>query len=160
MARESPCYADAAHRRQAAEVHADSDGHLPRLRLKNDGFDLLAVAYVAGVQSEAVHAALQRFERELIVEVDVSDKRDIYLLPDFGERLGSFHIRDGAAYYLATGFFDFTNLPHGRGDIARVGLRHGLHAYRRVASYFDISYIDGLCYASLLHLLPSTSTLR
>ena len=92
--------------------------------------------------------------------MDVSDKRDVYLLPDFGERLGSFHIGDGTAYYLPASLLDFTNLLHGRRDIARVRLSHGLYSYGGVAANLHITNIDGLCYSSLLHLLPSTSSLR
>ena len=91
--------------------------------------------------------------------MNIRDKWDVYLLPDVGERLRRFHVRHGAADYLAARLFDLTDLAHGSSDIARVRLSHRLHANGSITADFHITYIDGLSYASLLQL-PSSKPLR
>ena len=151
VAGEAARYADAANRRQAAEVDADANRYLPSLRLQHNRFNFFAVADIAGVKAKAIHAALQGFESKLVVEVDVGDKRDVNLLLDSGERLCRFHVWHGTAYYLAACFLDFADLPHSGGDIARVGLCHRLNGNGRVTANLDVAYIDRLSYTSLLH---------
>ena len=153
VAGEAARYADAANRRQAAEVDADAYGHLPSLRFQYNRLNFFTVADIAGVKAKAVHAAFQGFQSQLVMEVDVGDKWDVYLPFDIGERLCRFHVWHGTAYYLAACFLDFADLPHGGSDITRVSLCHRLNGNGRVTANLDLAYIDRLSYTSLLHSL-------
>ena len=139
VARQAARLADSAHRRQAAEVHPYAYRDIAPLRLADDSLHLLAVAYVAGVQAQAVHAALQRLQRQLIVEVDVRHKRDGDSALDFRQRLRRLHVGNRRADDFATGFLQTANLADGGVDVPRVRLGHGLHRNRRVPADFDVS---------------------
>ncbi len=59
---ESPGPPDAAHRREAAEVHADADGDLALLGRPDHLPHLALVAQIARVEAQAVHTAFDALQ--------------------------------------------------------------------------------------------------
>ena len=84
---------DAAHRRQAAKIHADADGDVALFGRFHHLPHLVLVPQVAGVQPQTVHATRGAFQRQLIVKVDVGNQRYVDLLLDLRHRFGRVHVR-------------------------------------------------------------------
>ena len=151
MAGEAAGAPDAAHRGQAAEVDPDADGDVLGLGRRRHLAHLVLVAQVAGVEAQAVHAALQALEGELVVEVDVGDERDVYLLLDLAHGDGGVHVGNGGADDVAARLFQLVNLPHGGRHVAGVGLGHGLDGDFGVAAHLDAADVDRFGWPSLNH---------
>ena len=141
--------------RQATEVNADTDGYLAGLRLANDGLDLAFVADVAGVQPQAVNAAVEGLEGKLVVEVDVGHDGDVDLALDPSQRLGRLHVGDGAPDYLAPLLLQPTYLGDRGRDVAGVGLGHRLDSHGRIAADLHVADVQSLRHPPLVHLAPS-----
>ena len=95
MSRKASRLTDSADGWKAAEVDADADRYAACLCLADNRLHLLTVPYVARVQPEAVHARLQRFERKLVVEVDIGDEGNGDLPSDLSEGFSRLHIGYG-----------------------------------------------------------------
>ena len=139
---------------KAAEVDPYADRHLANLRLADYRLHLAPVTYVARVQAEAVHTALQRLEGKLVVEVDVGDDGDVGLALDLRKSKGRVHVRHGAPRDLTARLLHLADLENGRLDVARVGLCHRLHDDGCVSADLYASDFDLLRYPSRYHVPP------
>ncbi len=77
--------------------------------------------------------------------MNVRDKRDRGLFPNFLQLRGSRIIRHGKAHNLAPGFRQRIDLCDRAQDIAGIGIAHGLDAHRIVATDAHAAYIHGSC---------------
>jgi hypothetical protein len=102
--------------------------------------DFVAAADVAGIETNAVGSGFNRFQRQRVVEVDVSDHRDRRLLDDRLQRLDVLVPRDGYPNDVGARFGNFLDLLHGRRQVGRLGLGHGLDRYRGTATDRDPAY--------------------
>ena len=143
--------ADAAHGREAAEIHADADGDITFLGSGDDLAHLVFVAQVAGIEAQAVDATLRAFQRKLVVEMDVGDQRYPDLLLDLRHRLGSFHVGHRGADDLASRFLEFVDLPDRRLDVASVGLRHRLYGDVGATANLDSADVHRFGNPALVH---------
>ena len=162
MSRQPAGNAYASHGREASKVDADADGDLPRLGLAHHKLDLFPIPDIARVEPEAVDAALQRPQRQLIVEVDVSDDWDAHLSLDFGERLRRLHVWHRAPDDIDANLLDLSDLVDGGSNVSRVGLGHGLDGNLGVASDLDLTDVDRtwLLRRFFMNRLPDTAQLR
>src|SRR5215470_20022795 len=119
---------------QRSRVHADPDGDALVLGEVDDLLHEPLTADVAGIETQAVHALLEGDERELVIEMDVSDQGNADLPLDLAELLGGLADGHRAAYDLAAGGLQGPDLQQRGLKVPRVGLGHRLHGDRR-ASY-------------------------
>ena len=88
----------------------------------DDFHDELLAADVAGIEAQAVHALLERDERQLVVEVDVGDERNADLALDLAELLRRLAHRNGTAHDVAPGRLERPDLEQRRLHVARVSV--------------------------------------
>ena len=112
---------------------------------------LVLVAQVAGVEAQAVNAAFEALEGELVVEVDVGDERDVYPLLYLAHGDGGVHVGNGGADDVAARLFQLVNLAHGGRHVAGIGLGHGLDGDFGVAAHLDAADVDRFGWPSLSH---------
>ncbi len=112
-----------------ALVDAHADGDLAILTRVDDGFDLVAVVDVPGVEPDLVHARLDGFQSPLEVEVHIGDDGDIGLGEDLGERLGVLALGDGDADNVGPGSGELVDLGDALLDVVGVPSRHGLDTH-------------------------------
>ena len=148
---EAARFADASDWGQAAEVDANPNRHGASLSLPDDRFDFLTIADIARVESQAVYAALQRLERQLVVEVNVCYQRDVNLPFDVGEGFGGLHVGHSRAYDLAACIFKLPDLCDCGGDVPGVSLGHGLDRDRSISADLDVADLEGFGYAASDH---------
>ncbi len=87
----------------------------------------------------------------MVVKVNVRDNRDAHLPLYPGQRLGRFHVGNGAADDLTAGLFELVDLSHRRGNVPGVRLGHGLDGDRSVSADLNSAYCHGLGHATLFH---------
>ena len=151
MAGKAPSAADAAHRRQAAEVDADADGNVAFPGRRYYLLNLLGVPQIAGIQAQAIHSAAGAFQGQLIVKMDVGNQGNLNPLFDFGHRPGRFQIGNGRADNVAAGFLQLVDLADGGFNIPRIGLGHGLDGNIGPAADLDAAHINRFSNPPLLH---------
>src|SRR6267142_661601 len=127
---------------ERAAVDADPDGDPLVLGDVDDLLDESLAADVPGIQTQAVHALLERDEGQLVIEVDVGDQRDPDLPLDLAELLGGLADGNRAAHDVAARGLERPDLEQRRVHVACVGLGHGLHGDRRVSADLDPAHLD------------------
>ncbi len=91
-----------------------------------------------------MEAALDRFEGEPVVEVDVGDERHGRLRDDLRYGGGGGLVGHGDPHDLAAELRQLVNLADGAGDIGGVGVRHRLDANGGVAADLHVADLHGL----------------
>src|SRR5262249_39089155 len=136
---------------QRAAVDADADRY-PALGGELDHLlDAPALADVAGIEPEAVHALLERDERQLVIEMDVGDERDANAALDLAELFRCLAHRNGDAHNVAARRLQGPDLVARGARVAGVGLRHRLDGDRGIAANLEITEPDLPGFAPLNH---------
>src|SRR6185369_14250919 len=131
---------------EAAPVHADAHGFAPA----HCRFDhlaellvvLVALAHVAGVDAvlgQRLRTVRVVGEQAVPVVVEVADQRNVdshpvELLADVGHLRGCLGRVDGDAHQFRSGHGQFLDLDRGAERVLGVGVGHGLHTHRRIAT--------------------------
>jgi hypothetical protein len=115
-------------------VYADTNRHVAVARFFGHRLDVLGLANVAGVQSQAVHAGLERGEGHLVLVMDVGDDRNRRARHDLRQTFGGFDLVASAAHDIAARGGERVNLLQRAFDVGGLRDGHRLHADRRVAA--------------------------
>jgi hypothetical protein len=119
-----------------ALVHANANWNFALFASVDDFENLIAVADVARVQTNFVHASFNGFKRALIMKVNIGDNWNFHLRQNVAQRLGVFALRNGNAHHVGAGVGVAIDLGHARVNVVGETGVHGLHGNRRVASDF------------------------
>ncbi|ENN84185.1 hypothetical protein RHSP_77665 [Rhizobium freirei PRF 81] len=138
----TPVDAD-AHRLVVADRHLDNFGELLVL--------LVLEADIAGIDAvfRQRFGAGRMIGQQLVADiVEVADQRHVHAeteqpLANLRHGGGAFIAIDGDAHEFRTGFVKGRHLRHGRIDIGRIGIGHGLHDHGGTAADDHAADIDG-----------------
>jgi len=119
-------------------------------------------SYVPGVDSvfiEGLSAAWVTLKDDVAVEVEVTDQRHrvariLQPMLDFDYRLRRLMGVDGNANKLGAGGRKLTTLPSGCLGVGGVGVGHGLHHHRGIATDCDAADLNGVCGLTMFGHLP------
>ena len=125
-----------------AAIDADPDGDRTVLRLSGDGLDVLRLADVPRIETQAVHARLHRRERHPVLVMDVGDDRDRRPGHDLGEAFCRLLLVAGAADDVAAGRRQRVDLLQRSLDVGGLGDRHRLHRDRCIAADRDLADVE------------------
>ena len=95
---------------QATAVDADPNGDISILADIHHSLDAVRAADIAGVDADLGRAAFSRGDGELIVEVNICNKRQTALFTDIGKGSGRSHIGHSQAGDLTAGSLQLANL--------------------------------------------------
>ena len=127
---------------EAAGVHADADGAAIGLGGVHHFADAFAAADVARVDAQAGGARVSRFQRALVVEMDVRHDRHLGGAGDGTERRGGFLGRaahpDDIGAHILTG----ADLIDRRAGVFGGGVGHGLHGDRGIPAHRHFAHHD------------------
>ena len=117
-----------------AFVDADANRDAAFLAGVDHLVDLVAVADVAGVEANLVHARFDGLEGTLEVEVHIGHDRNRDLLHDLDQRLGVLALRHRHSHYVDARRGVALDFLYARIDVVRVARRHGLYGNWCVAA--------------------------
>ena len=120
---------------QAAGVHPDADRAAIGLGGVHHFLHPLRRADIAGIDPQAGRARIGRFQRALIVEMDVRDDGNARRTGDLAQRRGRLDVGAGDADDVGAGFLAAADLIDRRARIAGRGVGHRLHGDGRVAAH-------------------------
>ena len=95
-----------------------------------------------GIDAQAGGAGVGRFERALVVEMDVGDDRHARLAHDLAQRSGAVDVGARDADDVRPGFLAAADLVDRRGGVAGRRVGHRLDGHRRIAADGDIADHD------------------
>lgn len=134
---------------QAARVYSDADRAAIGLGRAYHLCHPLGRSDIARIDPQAGCALIRRFQRALVVKVDIRDDRHAGCAGDLFEPRGAFLRRAGYANDVRTRILAPADLVDGGLHILCRSVGHGLHADRRVAANGDIADHDLAAFAAL-----------
>jgi len=127
---------------ERAGIDADPDRDQMALTHLDDRFDLRFIADVSGVDPNLVNAAIYRFEREPMIEMDVRHQGQIGRFFDFFDRSSVLKIQNGEAHKLRARFFKGVDLLEGCLYILGFGIGHALDQDSVIAAKSELADLD------------------
>ena len=114
-------------------VHADSNRDASFTARVDDAVDLVAIGDVPGIETNLVDPRFNRFQRSLVVEVDVRDDGNPCLVEDFRKGIGVLRLGDRHPDDVDARIGHAIDLGDAGIDVPRVAGRHGSHGHRGIA---------------------------
>ncbi|MPM34434.1 hypothetical protein SDC9_81017 [bioreactor metagenome] len=105
-------------------------------------FDRLSAAEIAGIDPDARNPALDRRQRQPMIEVNIRHHRQRRCFHNRFQRFGGGHIRHRQADDFAARAGQADDLRQSRTDIGGRRIAHGLNGYRAAAADGDLAQIN------------------
>src|SRR3989304_269400 len=99
----------------------------------------VAGAYITGIQPEAVNPVINCHKCQPVVEVYVSNKRDMYRVPDISDGCSSICVRHCNPDYFTPCILKPFYLANRSADITCISVGHRLDNHRRIAANLNIT---------------------
>ena len=112
---------------QRSGVNANTDRNVFIARTVNHHANTLFITDIARVNTQTIDAVFRYFQRNAIVEVDVSHQRHVNLLFDEFERFCRVHRRYGYTDDISANAFQRLDLIDRCFDVCRTRIGHGLY---------------------------------
>ena len=125
---------------QRTAVDADADGNVLSITHIRHGLHVLLRPDVAGVDADGVNTPFGALQGVFVVEMDVSNQRDVDLFLDLINCLRRGLVRDSHPDDLTSGGLQFPDLGHGSGHIVGLRIAHRLDGHRSAAAHGDLPH--------------------
>ena len=120
-------------------VYAYANGNVKIACLAGNLFYSVLTADISGVYADFVNAVFHTFKRELVVEMNVRNERNVYFLLDFRDCLCAFKVGNCNTDNVTAGIFKTQNLLNTFAVIFCFNVCHRLHGDFFSAAYCNVS---------------------